>query len=303
MSEGILPSWRPGATRDALVSFLDAADRLPAEQRVAYVDNDGTMWCERPSYVQLDFFVDALKKAVVDDPSVGEREEFATLMSGDKAKTGEIGLPRIAAALASLFEGQTPNQFTSAARDFMATARHTDLDRPLTSVAYQPMLELLDELRSRSFTVGIITGGGTEFVRAVSPDLYGVPAELVVGSQIRYEFKRDSDGRPFLARTAGISGDVNEGEPKVEHIQASVGRQPILAVGNSGGDRQMLEWAMAGDGPRLAMLVNHDDADREYAYESEAVSFEEGKPIVEVAADLGWTVISIANDWAAVFPE
>lgn len=301
MSNDRLPSWRAGDTRDALIGFLDAAKNLPDEQKVAYVDNDGTMWCERPSYVQLDFFVDALKKAVAVDASVGEREEFAALISGDKQKMGEIGLPRIAAALASLFEGETPAEFTAAAHEFMASARHTGLDRPMKTVVYQPMLELLDELRSLGFTVGIITGGGTEFVRAVAPELYGVPAELVVGSQIGYEFKRDGNGRPLLVRTAGLSGDANEGEPKVMHIQSMIGRQPILAVGNSGGDREMLEWAMAGNGPRLAMLINHDDSEREFVYESKAATFAENEAITDVADRLGWTTVSMKDDWETVF--
>ncbi|HEU4319120.1 MAG TPA: HAD family hydrolase [Acidimicrobiia bacterium] len=303
MNDRRLPSWRPGATRDALVGFLDAAAALPDEQKVAYVDNDGTMWCEKPTYVQFDFFVEALKGAVAADASVGDRDEFAALISGDQERLGEIGLLRIAAALATLFEGKTPDQFTEAVRAFIASAHHVGLDRPTRTVVYQPMLELLDELRRIGFTVGIITGGGTEFVRALAPDLYDVAAELVVGSQIRYEFKRDDRGRPYLSRTADLSGEVNEGAPKVEHIQAMIGRQPILAVGNSAGDKEMLEWALAGDGPRLAMLINHDDADREYAYESKAGSFTEEEPILEMANRLGWLTVSIKNDWETVFSD
>ena len=186
-----LPSWRPGGTRDALEAFLAAAEEVPVADRVAYFDNDGTLWCERPSYVQLDFFLDALRRRVAQDPSTGERAEFAALLSGDQAAVAGIGLERIALALAGLFEGLTPEEFAAAAREFMSRAAHPTLGRPTRSVTYQPMSELIAELRRRDFTVGIVTGGGTEFVRAISDDLYGVPAELVVGTLIGYDVSRD----------------------------------------------------------------------------------------------------------------
>ena len=141
------------------------------------------------------------------------------------------------------------------------------------------MLELIDELRSRDFTVCIVTGGGTEFVRAVSQDLYGVPPEAVVGTLIGYEYSRDDDGAPAAAPHREIAGGANEGAAKVANIQAQLGRRPILAAGNSGGDREMLEWAAAGDGPTLALLVDHDDAEREFSYVSTAETFAEPEPI------------------------
>jgi phosphoglycolate phosphatase-like HAD superfamily hydrolase len=297
----VLASWRPGAVRDALVAFLEAAEDVPVVNRVAFFDNDGTLWCERPSYVQLDFFIDALRRHVADNPSGAERAEFAALLSGDKAAVAAIGLERIAVALAGLFNGLTPQDFTTQVRAFMASAKHNPSGRPLRSVTYQPMLELLDELRRRDFTVGIVTGGGTEFVRAISDDLYAVPAELVVGTLIDYEFTRDEQDRPVLRRTATMLGEANEGPAKVTNIQTQLGRRPILAAGNSGGDREMLEWALATEGPSLALLIDHDDAEREYQYVSKAGSFVETEPITDVGARLGWTVVSMARDWEAVF--
>jgi phosphoserine phosphatase len=290
---GLLPSWRPGPTRDAVVAFLDAAADVPVRDRVAYFDNDGTLWCEKPQYPQLAFYVDTLRHRVAADPTVGEREEFAALLGGDAAAIGEVGLVRIALALASLFEGLTPEAFEAAVRDFVA--RHPPR-------VYAPMLELVEELRRREFTVGIVTGGGTEFVRAVSADLYGIAPHLVVGTLIEYAFDRDVDGRPLLRRTAAIHGDANEGEPKVRHIQTQLGRRPILAAGNSSGDREMLEWAAAAEGPTLAILVDHDDAVREYAYASEGATTTDDEPITEVGARLGWTLVSMARDWETVFP-
>ena len=303
MTDELLPSWRPGATRDAVTAFLDAAGDVPVEQRVACFDNDGTLWCERPTYVQFDFFVDALTSAVHADASLAERPEFAALMSGDKAAIGEIGLERIAFALTGLFEGQSPEEFTARVRDFMGRATHKTLDRPLRTNTYQPMLELVAELRRRDFTVCLVTGGGTEFVRAVSADLYGVPPQNVVGSLIAYEFVPTADDGtgPSLRRTSELVAGANEGAVKVSNIQTQLGRRPILAAGNSGGDREMLEWAAAGQGPTLALLVNHDDEAREFSYVSTAETFAEPEPITQVGTRLGWTVVSMANDWTTIF--
>jgi phosphoglycolate phosphatase-like HAD superfamily hydrolase len=298
-----LPSWRRGATRDAILTFLDGLDDVPVDERVAYIDNDGTMWCEKPSYVQLDFFVDALQQRVADDPSIGERPEFAAVLSGDMKAVGEIGLPKVAGALAALFDGQTPEQFAEAVDDFLDRYRHRTLGCGLAGVIYQPMLELLDELRSRQFTIGIVTGGGTEFVRQVSKRCYGVEPGMVVGTLIGYAFDRDDEGRPRLRRTITQTGSANEGGAKVEHIQSQVGRPPILGIGNSGGDREMLEWAQANRHGGHAILIDHDDAEREFAYESTAVTFDEAEPITTVGRRLGWTVVSMKDDWDRVFPD
>ena len=162
------------------------------------------------------------------------------------------------------------------------------------------MLELIEELRRLDFTVGIVTGGGAEFLRAVSQDLYAVPPELVVGSQIGYRLTTDASGAPELRRTAALDGVANEGAAKVSHIQSELGRRPLLAAGNSGGDREMLEWAAAAPGG-LALLVDHDDADREFAYRSMGVTVDEAEPITVVAERQGWTVASMARDWSVVF--
>ncbi len=297
----LLPSWRPGATREALLAFLDAAESLPVVQRVAAFDNDGTLLCERPTYAQFDFFADALAAAAAADPALLERAEYAAVLQGDSAAMAALGLPRVAVALAELFAGLEPDEFTSRVREFIDRARHRTLGVSLREVAYQPMIELLDELRRREFTIFIVTGGGTEFVRAISDDLYGVTAEAVVGTLIAYEFTRSTDGRPVLRRTAQIGSDANEGPAKVTAIQTQLGRRPILAGGNSAGDREMLEWACSGAGPSLALLIDHDDVVREFEYVSVAATFDESEPITTIAQRLGWTVVSMANDWSSVF--
>ncbi len=298
-----LPSWRAGATRDAVMSFLEASRSVPVADRVAYFDNDGTLWCERPAYIQLEFFVDALRRRVADDPQVGDRAEYAAVLANDDARIGTLGLERVALALAELFAGLTPETFAAHVREFMRAATHSELARPLMAVVYQPMSELLDELRALDFTIAIVTGGGTEFVRAVSEELYGVPPELVVGTLIAYDLERDANEHLTLRRTNRIAGGANEGPAKVTNIQTQLGRRPLLAAGNSAGDREMLEWACASDRPHLALLVDHDDNDREYRYTSAAATATDTEPIVELAQKLGWTTVSMRSDWATVFPD
>jgi phosphoserine phosphatase len=295
----MLPSWRRGPTRDAVIGFLRAAPQIPPRDRVACFDNDGTLWCERPGYPQFDFFVDALRSRAA-DPVLAAVPELAAVLAGDRDAMGELGLERIAVALLGLFEGATPEEFTAQAREFMARAEHPTLGRPVRATTYQPMLELVDALRHLDFTVSIVTGGGTEFVRAVSEDLYGVPPEAVVGSLVSYTYGVE-DGDPVLRRTTALDGAANEGAAKVSHIQSHLGRRPVVAAGNSGGDREMLEWAAAGEGPTLALLVDHDDAEREFAYVSAAETVAEPEPITDVAARAGWTVASMARDWEVVF--
>jgi phosphoserine phosphatase len=296
----LLPSWRPGPARDAIGLFLESARSIPVAERVAYFDNDGTLWCERPSYPQLDFFLDELRRRASDDPSITDRPEFAALLGYDADAMADLGLERLAVALAGLFDGWDPEAFTAAVERFAEGFRHPRWGTPLDRLVYRPMLELMEALRAAEFTVGIVTGGGTEFVRAISNQLYGVAPELVVGTLIGYEFER-RDGEPALRRSVELMGVANEGPAKVTAIQSQLGRCPLLAAGNSAGDAEMLEWATAGGLPGLALLLVHDDAEREYAYESRAASFDDDEPIGEKAERLGWVTVSMAKDWRTVF--
>jgi hypothetical protein len=296
-----LPSWRPGPTRDAILAFFDRTADVPVDERVAYLDNDGTTWCEKPTYVQFDFFVDALRQRAEANPSLADRPELAAVLGGDMTAFGELGLAKVAGALVALFDGQTPEQFAAAADAFLERYRHPTLAVPVGGVIYQPMLELIAELRALDFAVGIVTGGGTEFVRRVSRRFYGVEPGMVVGTLIGYEFGRDGSGRPQVRRTTSQLGKANEGGAKLENIHSQVGRAPLLAVGNSGGDRELLEWAQANRHGGLAVLVDHDDDEREFAYESKAATFAEDEPITAVAARLGWVVVSMRRDWETIF--
>lgn len=302
MSIDYLPSWNDGPTKQALVDFLAAARDVPVVDRVAVLDNDGTLWCEKPNYPQLEFLLAELTRAVGADPSLARREEYRALLEGDTVAQSQLGLERIALALVELCAGISPEEFDASVRAFFDVARHRERGVPFAALRYQPMLELLDELRRAQFDVFIVTGGGTEFVRAISHDFYGVPPERIVGTRASYDFVRDADGRAGLLRNSElVAADANEGATKVINIRRELGRRPIFAAGNSPGDAEMLDYAMAADGPTLALLVDHDDADREYAYESVAATFQSTGSFLDVAAAQGWTVASMRNDWVTVF--
>ena len=297
----VLPSWRPGSTRDAVLAFLEAAPDIPPQDRLACFDNDGTLWCEKPNYVQFDFLLGTLGSRVAAEPDLKEKPEFAALLNKDAAARQELGLARIAIALTGLFDGMRAEEFARLVREFLADATHPTLGRPLRSAVYQPMLELVAELRRLGFTVAVVTGGGTEFVRAISHDLYAVPPEHVVGTLIEYDYATGADG-PTLTRSTRLLGEPNEGPAKVVHIQTQLGRRPVFAGGNTGGDREMLEWAYGAAGPSLAVLVDHDDADREFQYAGTGETTVETEPIAAVGRRAGWTVVSMAQDWETVFP-
>ena len=301
MSRLLLPSWRPGATRTAVVDFLAAVSDVAPEDRVAMFDNDGTLWCERPTYPQFDFLVDRLVAAVRERPELAGRAEYAAVLAGGESAIGALGLRRVGLALLELFEGQTPAEYDALVRTFFAEAQHRTLGRPLASLVYLPMVELLDALRQRVVDTFIVSGGGVEVVRAISQRLYRVPADRVVGTAIRYRYERQGD-TPMLLRTAKLDGEPNEGPAKIEALQRHIGRRPILAAGNSLGDRELLEYAQTSQ-PSLALLINHDDADREFAYVSEASTIADDEPITDIGRRQGWDVVSMRDDWSTLFPR
>lgn len=302
MSQAKLPSWRPGATRDAIEIFLDTAEMLPIEQRVAVFDIDGTLWSEKPQYLMIEFLLAELREAVTTRPELAERPEYRAALDWDRKAIGQLGPVNVVLALVELHTGITPEEFEGRVRAYFATARHTERGVPLSQTRYRPMLELVGELRARHFSVYLVTGSGTEFVRAISYEFFGVKPEGVVGSQVGYELDR-SAGAPRLLRTRELLGDPNEGAAKISNIQRLLGRRPILAAGNSAGDAEMLEYARAFDGPSLALLIDHDDSEREVAYESVAATFAASEPITTTARRNGWTVASMRDDWATVYAD
>lgn len=300
----MLPSWREGETRSAILAFLDRVDEIPPGDRVAVFDNDGTMWAEKPNYTQLEFILLHLGKAAAGNPTFGDRSEYRAILEGDVAELHRIGLEALGTALMDLFAGMTPEQFNGEVQSFFDDQVHPERGVSYRQTRYQPMLELKEELEHRGFDFYIVSAGGAEFVRVIGEDFYGVKPEGVVGSQVDYEFGRGPDGKVRLTRTNHlVASGPNEGAGKPPNIQRILGRRPTVAGGNSAGDAEMLEYAMAYDGPSLAVLVDHDDAGREYAYESVAGTFETDETITQTATRLGWAVASIKNDWSTVFTE
>ena len=302
----MLPSWNDGPTRTAILEFVDGVSEdggpsfVPPSERVAVLDNDGTLWCERPTYIQALFVFARLRDAVATRPELAERPVVQALLAGDLAAAQQFGMEAMAGVLLELDAGRTTEEFARDAADWLAAAKHPRFGVPFRELTYPPMLELMDLLRARDFRVFIVTGGGVEFVRAVGDELYGVPTDDIVGSAVQVEFER-RDGRIVLVRTAAMLGSPNEGPPKAVNIQAHIGRRPILAAGNSAGDREMLEYAHTGERPSLCLVVDHDDAEREYAYAGASVTDPDAEPIVDTASRLGWTVVSMRRDWNRVF--
>ena len=291
MTQAKLPSWRPGPTRDTLEIFLDSAEMLPIEQRVAVFDVDGTLWCEKPQYVMVEFLLEELRAAIERDPALAQRPEYRAALEWDLAAIARLGPVNVVLALLELHAGLTPEAFESRVRRFFATARHPERDVPISQARYRPMLELIGELRARHFDVYLVSGSGAEFVRAISNEYFGVKPEGVVGSQVGYELTREGGGVRLL-RTREVVGDPNDGAAKVTNTQRLLGRRPILAAGNSAGDRELLEYAAAFEGPSLALLIEHDDAAREYAYT--------GMPAGQAG---GWTRVSMREDWDTVYAD
>jgi hypothetical protein len=300
-----LPSWNDGPARQALVGFVERVskpggpDFVPPAERIAVFDNDGTLWSEQPMYVQLAFALDRVKILAPQHPEWKEQEPFAAVLRGDLAAVAASGERGLLELVTASHAGNTTDEFAAIVADWLASAKHPKLGRPYTECVYQPMLELLAYLRESGFETYVVSGGGIEFMRPFSERVYGVPPEQVVGSSIetRYEPR---NGSPAIVRLPSVDFiDDKAGKPVA--IQKFIGRRPILAFGNSDGDFEMLEWTTAGPGPRLGLLLHHDDAEREVAYDR-ASAFGRLDRGLEEAPKRGWVVVGMKRDWQRVFP-
>lgn len=302
---GSLPSWNDGATKRAIVAFVAATTTptdpkfVPPAERIAVFDNDGTLWAEQPMYFQLAFALDRVKALAPQHPEWKGREPFASLLKGDLAGALKAGEPAIVEIVMATHAGTTTSEFEGIVRDWVARARHPKTGRPYTAMVYQPMLELLAYLRANGYKTFIVSGGGIEFMRPWAEAVYGIPPEQVVGSSIRTKYEV-RDGRPVLVRLPEVNF-IDDKEGKPVGIQQHIGRRPVLAFGNSDGDFQMLEWTTSGPGPRLGLILHHDDAAREWAYDRESSIGKLARGLDEAGAR-GWQVVSMKDDWSAVFP-
>jgi phosphoserine phosphatase len=304
MTTRSLPSWREGAARAAILAFIDRVttpgpDFVAPMDRIAVFDNDGTLWAELPVPVQAAFILDRIRALAPKFPEWRDQQPFKAVLEGDVGAAMTMGMEGLLQMVMATHAGITSDEFSGLVQDWITTARHPRFNRLHTELIYQPMLELLDLLRSNGFKTFIVSGGGIEFMRSFSEAVYGIPPEQVIGSTIatRYTIV---DGQPVLLREAELTFN-NDKAGKPVAINAHIGRRPIAAFGNSDGDFAMLEWTTTGPGPRFGLLVHHDDATREYAYDRDAGLARLARGLDEAEAR-GWTVVSMKDDWETVFP-
>lgn len=306
-----LPSWNDGAAKQAIVAFVEqtttpgSPDFVPPTDRIATFDQDGTLWVEHPMYSFVLYALDRVPAVVKARPELANVEPFKTVMSGHREAMAKLSEKDLIEILMATLTGMSVDDFSAEAKKWLGSARDARWKRPYPELVYQPMQEVLTYLRANGYETYIVTGGGQDFVRLYSEKSYGIPVEQVIGSAGVMKYGYDASGKPFLTKEPKLLLNDNDAG-KVEGIHLVIGRRPNAAFGNSTGDRQMLEYTKAGGGARLAMLVLHDDARREYAYgpaqglpETHVGAFTQA--LYDQAKRQGWTVISMKDDWKRVF--
>ena len=303
-SAATLTSWNDTKVKRSIVDFVtlvttpESKDFIARADRIAVFDNDGTLWPEQPAPAQLVFALQRVKTVAGRHPEWKRQEPFRSILKGNLktvAASGDAGSMRI---LAAAHAGMTGDQFAALVHDWFDSASDPRFNRPYADLAYQPMLEMLAYLRANGFKTYLVTGGDVEFVREIAQRMYGIPPEQVIGSTVKYRYSQ-TNGAFSLTRLAQVDSLV-DGAAKPVAIDRVIGRRPVIALGNSDGDTPMLEWTSAGDGPRLAGLVHHTDAEREYQYDRSAKSGKLDKGLDEAGAK-GWLVVDMKNDWKTVF--
>jgi phosphoglycolate phosphatase-like HAD superfamily hydrolase len=289
----------------AITAFVEKVTRegspdfVPPSERIAVFDNDGCLWSEQPLYFQAIFIFDRIKQLAPQHPEWKEKEPFSSVLKGDTKAAlagGEHALLEMAMATHA---GMTTEEFEKSVTDWLATARHPQTGKLYTEMVYQPMLELLQYLRANGFKTFIVSGGGIDFLRPWAEKVYGIPPEQIVGSSIKAKYE-PRDGKPVIIKLPELDF-IDDKAGKPVGIHRHIGRRPIFAAGNSDGDFEMLEWTTAGPGPRFGMIVHHDDAGREFAYDRESHVGKLARGLDEAPAR-GWQLVSMKNDWKAIFP-
>ena len=297
MTDTVLGSWNDGPARQAILDFVASATTpgsgfVAAADRIATFDNDGTLWVEQPLPPQFDFVFRTWVEEVRQDPSLAGQQPYKAIIEKDLAFLGGVAVqePEVVGALLRAFTrswaGTTPDEFDAQVREWLQTARQPKLGVPYIELVYQPMLELLDLLKAHDFRVFVTSGGGRDFMRVFAEDAWGIHKENVIGTAAEYTY---ADGA--IVRGERVLGSLNLGPGKPEHIFAQTGRLPVFAGGNADVDIEMLESA------RFALLVSHDDEEREFDYAKGA------EKSMAKAEERGWTVVSMKNDWKTVFAK
>ncbi|MCA9944279.1 MAG: haloacid dehalogenase-like hydrolase [Anaerolineales bacterium] len=304
-----LSSWNDTTTRQAIQDFVakvtdhDNPAYIPPEERIAVFDNDGTLWCEKPMYIQLDFILRRWLEMVDENPDLAEEQPWKTAVAKDYAWLGnavtkhyrgdDSDMPVLMKGILTAFANVTVEDFAARAGEFLHTQSHPTLKRLYSQCGYAPMIELLRFLEANGFTNFIASGGGRDFMRPITAEMYGIPPDRVIGSSVSLEFRASDHGGDVL--TQPQLDVLDDGPVKPIRIWSRIGRRPVLAVGNSNGDIPMLQYTEGNRHPSLCVLVNHDDADREFDYTAGA------EDALKTAQDRGWVVVSIKQDWRTVF--
>lgn len=299
-----LPSWNDGAAKSVILDFVarvtkeGGPDFVTPAERIATFDNDGTLWCEQPLQVQFFFGHERLKALAEKVPGLKDRQPFKAYLERDADTMHEFGKKGLFEVGAFAHAGTTEDEFDVIAREWLARAKHPKLGLRFTELTYAPQVELLGYLHANGFKTFIVSGGGIDLIRAFSEERYGIPRDQVIGSSIETRFEM-RDGRGQLVKIAEVNS-FDDREMKPANINLHIGRRPILAFGNSDGDLAMLRYAKTGSGLRLALLIHHDDAAREFAYDRNFKL----SPLAEAldrANEYGITVVSMKRDWNKVF--
>jgi phosphoglycolate phosphatase-like HAD superfamily hydrolase len=300
-----LPSWNDTESKKAIIAFVEKVTTagspdyvIPAE-RVAVFDNDGTLWSEQPAYFQAFYIVDRIKALAPEHPEWKEKEPFASILEGDLKSALAGGEKAVLELARAAHAGVTSEEFHTVVSDWLKTARHPQIGKAYTAMVYQPMLELLAYLRANDFKTFIVSGGGIDFIRVFAEQTYGIPPEQVIGSSIKAKYEL-RDGEPVIVKMPDLDF-VDDGPGKPVGIHQHIGRRPIAAFGNSDGDFEMLEWTTNGKGARFGLLVHHDDAAREFAYDRESPIGKLARGL-DAASEQGWTVVSMKDDWKSIYP-
>ena len=305
-----LPSWQDTPSRQAILDFVarvsDAGDPdyVPPDARIAVFDNDGTLWCEKPMYVQLDYLLRKLAAQAEAEPALRSKQPWQAAWEQDFAWLGgamtkhyegdDSDLHVLLAGVLALSDGQPVEEVEAAARAFVMAEQHPTLSRGYRTCIYQPMLELLRYLETHDFTCYIVSGGGRDFMRGFAEELYGIPRARVIGSTVAYHFEATEEGGRVVQKPE--LDVVDDGPAKPLQIWNVVGQRPILAAGNSNGDLEMLSFTGGPSGPALRLLVVHDDGEREFDYVAGA------EKVIDAARTNDWITVSMSDDWSAVWP-
>lgn len=301
-----LPSWKASSAKAAIISFVESVTEEESEtyvapaRRIAAIDNDGTLWTEQPMYFQFLYVLDRIQSMAPEHPEWKTQEPFASVLRGELESALAGGEKTLLEMTMATHAGQTEGEFKSTVADWLALKKHPKTGRPLTKMVFQPMLELIAYLRLNDFKVFIVSGGGIDFVRVFSEAVYGIPPERVVGSSIKAKFEV-RNGEPVIVKIPELDL-IDDKAGKPVGIHRYIGQRPIFAAGNSDGDFQMLQYVTAGDGPRFGMIVHHDDAEREYAYDRESSIGRLARGLDD-GPGYGWTTVSMKNDWRVIYPE